>query len=67
MKLKEKFEELGKIPEAEKFFGLSHIGSFINFMESAIHEVNDKEITEKYQSLQEMIISKRESMGDIEI
>ena len=67
MKLKEKFEQLEKVPEAEQFFRISQIGSFINFMESAIYEIDDDEITEKFQALQDTIISKREALAEVEL
>ncbi len=67
IKLKEKFEQLEKIPEAEQFFILSQVGSFMNFMESAISEIDNDDITEKFQDLLDIINEKREKLAEIEL
>lgn len=67
MKIKEKFEELNKLPEMEEYFIISQIGSFINFMESAIYEIDDPEINDKFDALQDAIIKKREALAKIEV
>lgn len=67
MKLKEKFEELERIPEAEQFFIVSQVGSFINLMEDAICEINDNAIVNKYKELQDLLNLRRKALSNIEI
>lgn len=67
MKLREKFESLNKLPEMEKYFILSQVGSFINFMESAIHELDDPELIEKFDTLQTAIYEKREALAEVDV
>lgn len=67
MKIKEKLEELSKIDKIEEFFIISQVGSFINFMEDAVREVNDSEITKKFRELQDAIDKKRETLSEIEL
>jgi len=67
MKLKEKPESLSKIDAIERYITLNQVGSFINFMEDAIREVDDAEITEKFNELVFIIQSKRKALSEMEI
>ena len=67
MKVKDKLEELEKTEGLEAFFILSQVGSFINFMEDAIYEIDDDDLTEKYGELQNMIQDKRIAIGEKEL
>ena len=67
MKLKEKLEALSKTDAIEEFFILNQVGSFINFMEDAVREIKDAEITEKFNELVTAIQSKREALSEMEI
>lgn len=67
MKLKEKLEALSKTDAIEEFFILNQFGSFLVFMGDAVREINDIEITEKYNELMNAIQSKRETLSEMEI
>jgi len=65
VKLKEKIKEIPD--EIDKFLILNSIGSFFNFMEDAVLEIGDDEITEKFNELMSTIRSKRMILYEMEI
>jgi len=67
MKVKDKLEGLEKIKGLEDFFVLTQLASFINFMEDAVYEIDDDELTEKYGELQTMVQDKRIAIGEKEL
>ena len=68
MKLKDKMKQVMLIDEIllEKFFTLTQISSFLNLLEEAIDETNDK-IIEKFKEFQELVLDERDLIGEIEI
>ena len=69
MKVKDKLEEIVGINEEliNKFLEFNQVGSFFNFIEDAVNELHDKDLSEKFKELQELIIEKREEIGNKEL
>jgi len=66
MKLKDKIKEIN-IDAIDKFLILNSVGSFFNFMEDAVLEIGDDEITEKFNELMKTIRSKRMALYEMEV
>ena len=69
MKLKDKIKEISGINESliGQFLEYNMVGSFLNFIEEAINELGDEEITKKFEELQELIMDKRKKLNETEI
>ena len=69
MKLKDKMKEIVGINEEliNEFLDYNLVGSFINFMDEAVAELGNKEISKKFGELQDLIMKKREELGETEL
>lgn len=62
MKVQEVLEKFHNT-KLEKAVHIGFVGSYLNFLEDAIDELDDEQIFDKYKELQDLIIDKREELG----
>lgn len=51
----------------EELNALNYLGSFFNFMEEAVQELEDNEIRDKFNEIQDLITNKRRELLNKEI
>ena len=69
MKLSEKIEEIAKTgnEKIDEYMSLNVVGSMVNFLGDAIHEIEDEEIRKAYDELVNLIQEKRKVLWESEL
>lgn len=69
MILKDKIKEMIGVNQEmiEEYFSYNMIGSYFNFMEDAVEELMNPELTKKFEEMQDIIRAKRKELENTEL